>query len=644
MSVDLLLKQAPVSQPAELLFGEVDTVGDIDANAAVALPSLTVAALAGRLNEATAAVTLPALQVQALAAPVYLATVVVALPSLTVVAEALFDSATERPMVAQAATPWQDAQARPQGSQERHQRTTPLPASADAPWARAVALPSPVRAAHQTGERSRTGATGRHQDTERLRTGLRATHQDGQRDRRLARGARHQDAERAPAAWPGLYRWQDMLREPRPARVARWQGAAAGASREQHEAWAPARPLLRWRGTRHQDARRPPAGRSTWGTVVPPPAVCYLPDADLVFGGALGDTALVFVCDGWTPAPPATVTVPIRRVYLVINDVQLKRAVDNVPVPATSMSLSIDASSWAWGFNATLPGAALDMVLPDAGAPVELLATVNGASFRVLAETIGRDRTFGKATVKVSGRSRSALLASPYSAPVSRTNSIDRTAQQLTGDVLTLNGVPLDWSVDWGLTDWLVPAGAWQHRGTYMEALLAIVGAAGGYIQPHPTDTQVLALPRYPVAPWDWGTATPDVELPSAIALQEGIAWTEKPAYNRVFVSGANAGGVLCQVTRAGTDGALAAQMVTDPLITHADVGRQRGVAVLADTGRQAQITLRTPVLAEAGVITPGKLVRYTDGGVERMGLVRSTQVDAGFPAVWQTLKLETHV
>ncbi len=81
--------------------------------------------------------------------------------------------------------------------------------------------------------------------------------------------------------------------------------------------------------------------------------------------------------------------------------------------------------------------------------------------------------------------------------------------------------------------------------------------------------------------------------------------------------------------------------MVVDPLITEAAAARQRGLAVLADTGRQIEISLRLPVLAETGIIKPGAFVEYQDGTVTRLGMVRSTQVEAGLPEVWQTLGVQ---
>jgi hypothetical protein len=222
-------------------------------------------------------------------------------------------------------------------------------------------------------------------------------------------------------------------------------------------------------------------------------------------------------------------------------------------------------------------------------------------------------------------------------------NGSARTAQQLVADVLTVNGVPMDTVVDWQLTDWLVPAGVFAHQGSYVSAINAIAAAAGGYVQPHPTDDALSVLARYPTMPWTWAAdAVPHFELPSSVTTRESIEWLDRPAYNRVFVSGV-AQGVLGQVTREGTDGSLVAPMVTDPLITHADAARQRGMSVLGATGRAANISLRLPVLEETGVITPGKFVRYVDGGVTRIGLVRSVGLDVAMPEAWQTIGVETY-
>jgi hypothetical protein len=101
--------------------------------------------------------------------------------------------------------------------------------------------------------------------------------------------------------------------------------------------------------------------------------------------------------------------------------------------------------------------------------------------------------------------------------------------------------------------------------------------------------------------------------------------------------------GVLGQVTRGGTAGEVLAPMVVDPLITKAAAARQRGLAVLADTGRQVEVSLRLPVWAATGIIAPGAFVEYQDGSVTRLGMVRATHVEAGLPEVWQTLGVQAY-
>lgn len=383
--------------------------------------------------------------------------------------------------------------------------------------------------------------------------------------------------------------------------------------------------------------------------VVPPgPERCYTPpvgNVSLVFSeGYPASLDLVFTCENHGPVgPPALVVVPIRKVYMVTNSVTLRVAVGGHVLPTFSLSLTLDVDSWTWGFSASVPGGELANVSPSGGAPVELEAIINGATYKLLAEKIVRDRTFNSSVLRISGRGKNAVLDAPYAVTKSFGSTTTRTSQQLMDDVLTEGGVGIGWDVQFGLDPWLVPAAAWSHQGTYVSALNAIAQAGGGYLQPHATANTWRVLARYPTAPWDWGSVSPDFELPSAVTTQEGIEWVDKPVYNRVFVSGQSVG-VLGQVTRAGTAGDLVAPMVTDALITAAAAARQRGTVVLADTGRQARVSLRLPVLPATGVIEPGKFVRYVDGATTRLGIVRSVNVDVGLPEVWQTLGVETHV
>lgn len=353
-----------------------------------------------------------------------------------------------------------------------------------------------------------------------------------------------------------------------------------------------------------------------WGVVIPP-------------GGIGPDEPLVIV--------------PVRRTYVTINNIALRRVDGDIAIPIYGFQMSLDEDSWTWFWSASMPADALALVQPGSdGRPVEVETMVNGMPYRLYAENVSRQRQFGQVRIAVKGRGKAAMLDAPYAPVLNFSSTQARTAQQLMTDVLSVNGVGIGWTVDWSLADWLVPGNTWTSQGTYISAVAAIAKAAGGYVQPHDTEQALRILPRYPAAPWAWADVTPDFELPSDVVAVEGIDWVRKADYNRVFVSGM-ANGVLGQVTRAGTAGDSVAPMVTDVLITHADAARQRGLAILSDTGNQAQVTLTLPVLAETGLIKPGKFVSYLDGSQARLGLVRSTSLAWSFPKLRQTIAVETH-
>ena len=82
---------------------------------------------------------------------------------------------------------------------------------------------------------------------------------------------------------------------------------------------------------------------------------------------------------------------------------------------------------------------------------------------------------------------------------------------------------------------------------------------------------------------------------------------------------------------------------LVDPLATDSIMTRQRGIRVLGDTGKIVVITLKLPILAETGIVMPGTLISYIVGNATKIGMVRGVSVDYSLPAVWQTIKVETH-
>lgn len=615
----------PTGGPVEIVFGDDDAAG----GSVTLLASGTITGLRGSIVARSAVV----------------ATASGSITGLRGIIRGTCNINVERPVVRTTSGKFQSAQPAASATAGRYQQALALQATTAARWQDAATLGA--------------ASVGHWQNTLRLARAIVNAWQQGQRLGVVPSVGYYQQA--LPIVASTAVRMQQAQRLPATAMLQRMQEGvrtrAYTAQRVQqahhqaasvHRTIGTATPLQKVFGSRYQDAwpARPGISSPPKPPVVDP---CYLPTlpAHLVFD-ELADSSLpahlVFLCErhGPDPAPGETLVVPVRRVYVVINEARLRRVDGDIQIPTFTMSMSLDTDSWAWGFSADVPRGVLPNLQPsNFGDPVELEAWVNGVPYRFLAEQLSTSRTFGKESLRISGRGLTATLDAPYAPTLNFGNTAARTAQQLMGDVLTVNGVPFGWTVDWQLTDWLVPGNVWTHQGAYVGALNTIVQAAGGYLQPHESDKVVKALLRYPTAPWDWGAAA-DFELPADVTTQEGIVWQENPRYNRVFTSGVSAG-VLGQVTRAGTDGASIAPMVTDALITHADAARQRGVRELATGGRQAMVSLQLPVLETTGVIPPGKMVRYVDGSTTRVGITRSVQVDVRMPEIFQSIEVETY-
>ena len=526
---DLLFSESPLSQPATLLFGEVESPPDIDATLDATLPGLTVDGFLADLFEATLAADMPGLSVAIWIAHIEEVSIDATLPGLSVAATALYRSETSRPTVGRFATDFQVADRAHSSANPQHQIGAAISSLGVPVWGQALKLPAGFTLLQPTTfVRSRDSIDARFANADRLRTSVDAAYRAMLRTVRPLLNSSFQTADPLRASL--LTDWQERYRDRRPSLLSAWDEARP-IGRLIDQLYGTATKRQRCWYSPYQEAVVPPPGMY----VIPGPAAptpCYVPpfgDAvHLLFQDEPGGTGLVFICETHT-LPPATSVVPIRRVYIVLNTATLVRVSDSVEIPVLAMSLSIDVDSWTWTFSATLPGAALNAVMPDLdGTPVELQATINGNSYRVLAEKLVRSRSFNQATINLSGRGKSAVLAAPMSAIFSFANATDRTAQQLMEDALTVNGVPIGWTLDWQIDDWLVPAGSWGMQGAHIDALAAIAAAGGAYLQPHPTNAVMRVLARYPALPWEWDGVTPDFEVPSSVTTVEGIEWLER--------------------------------------------------------------------------------------------------------------------
>lgn len=540
---------------------------------------------------------------------------------------------------------WQVARPVVAAVRSHWQTTMPMHTGLLARWQGAAPVQGHLRAHWQQAERLRGAVQQRWQEAAPLRSALRTHWQEAERLRGAVL-ARYQEGERLRAAT--RQHWQETLRL-RCAVLHAYQQAVP-IRHAVRSGWEPALPVRIGLRPHWQDAMRPRAGRYV-PPVVQPGEPCYDPATlgRLVFTDlALGNGRLVFVCQrAGQVLPPADIVVLPRRSYVVINSIEVRRADDlsGNPLPSESFGMQLNHQSWTWSWSGSFHASARDALMPGAGGqPVELEVRVNGQPFRLQAERVGRSRRFPEHMVTVSGRGKAALLDAPHAPVQTFSQALGRTAQQLMTEVLTANGVGFGWSVDFQLTDWLVPGGVWLHQGTWSSALAEIAAAAGGYLQPHDTDAVLRVLPLWPMPWWEWETLAPDIELPAGIAEMDETEVLDLPGYNRIFVSG-EAAGFSADLSRDGTPGDVLKQpMAVHPLITTIGAAKQRATAELAESGRMLKHKMTLPVLPATGVIKPGTVLRYVDDArALRLGIVRGTTINLQFPVLTQSLEIDSH-
>lgn len=404
-----------------------------------------------------------------------------------------------------------------------------------------------------------------------------------------------------------------------------------------------------------QRGRQPPFGESQLPVVppvLPPPTTqhptldfrCKAQQQGIAWRPSLLLNFSTHPCAGGDE--PGNYTVPILKVYLVSNHIEVVRLPGREPVPVRSLQIGLDADSWAWGLSASLPYAALELVAPTADGPVEMELSVNGVRWTMLVEAYDVRREFGASSVSVRGRSLAAYLAEPYAPKRSFVPNAPFTAQQLAGQELARVGLDTGFALDWRIPDWLVPAGAWSYEQlSPMSVITRIAESVGGYANADPRLKTIVVKPRYPSMPWEWATQTPDRSLPIDVVKTLDLRWQQKPAFDGVIVSGERHG-VSARLFRSGTAGSQMAPMVVDALLTHADACRERGRSILGDTGKQATVTLDLPMVDGLGLLDPGMLLAVGEGAASWRGLVRATRISADWSqslVVRQTVELERH-
>lgn len=397
---------------------------------------------------------------------------------------------------------------------------------------------------------------------------------------------------------------------------------------------------------------------------LPPPPTAPPPDPvtlqDLKFcamypDGGNPSSGLVLVlglnpCGSVTPDSP--VYILPARFYMAVHSIEAFLLPSLTPIAIKNVSLAADADSTAWTFSANGPHTLFDALTPTGSEPVSVKIVLDGLEWVFVVDRVSRSEQFGQRSVAFSGRSATAKIGAPYRLETSRTNTTAKNAQQIALDALALTGVGLDW----GITDWLVPAGAWSHTGTPLAAVQAVAEAAGGFVLSHRSEPTVLVRHPYPTlpggipgGPWNWegaaGSFAADVELAPDAIIQKTIERQDFPLVNGVYVSGTNQG-IQAHIYRQGTLGDKLGPMQVDPLITALAAASQRGYSVLGRSGAKHTVQMTIPVLtggANPGVLDVGQLVQINETQPWR-GMVRAVNVTADPRSVRQSFTLERHL
>lgn len=355
--------------------------------------------------------------------------------------------------------------------------------------------------------------------------------------------------------------------------------------------------------------------------------------------GTLGsrDTTLRFEYPTYTGVVvvPGEPPVPLVQVsYYFMNLVSVVRLPDRVPLHMHNVSMSLDVDSWAWVLSGEVLGSAsLGLIAPTASGPVDIEVSVNGFTWVFMIESYTGNRVFASDSYIVKGVSRTQKLAAPYAPLRSAVVGAQINAKQLVDEQLLYTGFTMSWNSltsDETTPDWVIPAGVWAYRNqSPVQVIKTIADAAGAVLLPE-RDTDALRIqPRFRVSPWSLSGAVPDAALAMNMVDSVGVAWSPRPLYNAVHVSGSSAG-VGYLATRAGTAGDAPAPDVVDDLAVAVDVNRERARQVLSASGNQSVYTLSLPLPElglQPGLIEPGAVLEVVEGSVSWRGYVLSNTV-----------------
>lgn len=308
--------------------------------------------------------------------------------------------------------------------------------------------------------------------------------------------------------------------------------------------------------------------------------------------------------------PPGTIdtnqpiTPPKRRSYIMKPELRCYRVSDNQEINIISANLQLSRSQWAANISLVC-GSRIDRDMLFSGGPQEFRLLINGYEFFGLAEEPAVRSSFNQSQWIIEGRGSIAALSGPHVAARSYSNPTSAGVAALITNELT----GTDWQLNFTMLPFNVPAGAFSYIGkTPMEAIAQIAAAIGGMLYADGATKTLHVRPQWPVVPWAVSAATPDIAVHDNVILSYSSRPANSPQFNAAFVRGEQQG-VECKIRKTGTAGDLLAPDIVDPLIVDTLAGRQRGTAVIADSGKKDDISITLPIMDTLPPVLPGMLL-----------------------------------
>lgn len=347
----------------------------------------------------------------------------------------------------------------------------------------------------------------------------------------------------------------------------------------------------------------------------------------------------------WHDDPPPS--IPNLRSYIVHN--VITATIGGIAVDLLSFNIETDMDSYCWQGNIDITAKDYDRIkskldVPRGSEPL-VVAVVNGKPLAFIAEEQQRSRKFAQRTHSLSGRSITARLGADYAS--SQGGLIDQASYVSQIVAQQLNGLSIS-LLDWGINDWLVPAGAYSVANKTPIAVIADIAAAGGgFVTSDPSQATLSVKPRWPVAAWQLASATPDVIVPIDVISDISDKRRTNPRYNTVLLNSASDGGEVYRQTQARD---AAAPTQDHALYTDRDAIVPAGTAILSDSGIHGDYTLRmrwadkyNVQLAELGDIWQ---INDPEGAWRGVTTGVSVTIDQSndAPTVWQTVTIDRYL